>query len=814
MSNSKDQVLEGYVKEEIEENPKVELPRQFEFYKVPRRFGSIPVDELPFGCDKEEQYYKAYPRVSLPFQRVDRVSFGHPELEPNRLFWGDNLHVMRMLPSGSIDLIYIDPPFFSGRQYNVIFGDQNEVRSFTDIWEDGMPGYLTWLNARLLEMKRLLKPNGSIYVHLDWHASHYVKCEMDKIFGYRNFLNEVVWAYRTQGATKKRWSRKHDVLLFYSKTDTWKFNAKTERSYMQHKYGFAKDDFKIDEEGRQYRDALIRDVWEISALQSATSESIGYPTQKPEKLLERIIYASSNPNDVVADFFCGGGTTPTVAHGMDRRWIACDISRIAVAITADRVTKVAMPKDPVTSRTKVQQTQQVLSSVPDMSVEYWGVYEVPALTTANDEEFRRFIIAAYDGRLATGEGYIHGYKHGLPLYVGSPSQEKPVTKDEVINFAANILTRKGKHQGEILAWAFTPSARLAVEELTRQEKIAVDFVKISLVPIESEKFREHVVTKHKDYSNFLTFVLPPQVRLRYKRLAPLMYEFDISESVSLNSGGKIANVQWDFDYKTRFVSTKGYATILLLRKFSSPVYGQQVIGRGLRRIIRDESEPEILAVVDHPKLQHDWLWRLVAVSKIRQGVGPEDRFGDEDLPMKLKIQKLVNPDKFIVIPEPEYETKIDFKAISEKVPGDKIEQNWRQLLDAVTYEREAWMITKTRVEQIKGRRLKDRRVEILQPGSNSDQTAIEEREKTPAELREDLKNEVLDLASGLLIEAGFGGLRKGELYNAMMDHVIWKIFNGNSLAEADKNDIEFAIYSMPQIRKNFTSQIIAGILKG
>lgn len=120
----------------------------------------------------------------------------------NRLFFGDNLHVMRQLPSESIDLIYIDPPFFSGRNYNVIFGDRNEVRSFSDIWEAGMPGYLVWLNARLWEMKRLLKPTGSIYVHLDWRASHYVKVEMDKIFGSggvdgkeAGFRNEIVWCY-------------------------------------------------------------------------------------------------------------------------------------------------------------------------------------------------------------------------------------------------------------------------------------------------------------------------------------------------------------------------------------------------------------------------------------------------------------------------------------------------------------------------------------------------------------------------------------------------------------------------------------------
>ena len=167
------------------------LPSQEKFWHSSVRFGSIPVEKEPLGWDPRRRFRKLYPLVSLPTQVVERVPFGHPELEPNRLFWGDNLHVMRQLPSESIDLIYIDPPFFSGRQYNVIFGDQNELRSFSDIWEGGMPGYLIWLNARLYEMKRLLKKTGSIYVHCDWHASHYIKVEMDKIFGYDSLQNEV-----------------------------------------------------------------------------------------------------------------------------------------------------------------------------------------------------------------------------------------------------------------------------------------------------------------------------------------------------------------------------------------------------------------------------------------------------------------------------------------------------------------------------------------------------------------------------------------------------------------------------------------------
>ena len=180
------------------------LPDQEAFWRPPVRFGSVPVEKEPLGWDRRKGFRKLFPRVSLPFQVAERVPFGHPELEPNRLFWGDNLHVMRQLPSESIDLIYIDPPFFSGRQYNVIFGDRNELRSFSDIWEGGMPGYLIWLNARLYEMKRLLKKTGVIAVHLDYHAGHYVKVEMDKIFGSSYFINEIIWFYKT-GSTSKRW---------------------------------------------------------------------------------------------------------------------------------------------------------------------------------------------------------------------------------------------------------------------------------------------------------------------------------------------------------------------------------------------------------------------------------------------------------------------------------------------------------------------------------------------------------------------------------------------------------------------------------
>ncbi|OGI65684.1 hypothetical protein A2647_05075 [Candidatus Nomurabacteria bacterium RIFCSPHIGHO2_01_FULL_40_24b] len=554
--------------EQKEEEVNIEIPQQAEFFKTPIRFGNIPVDKLPLGCDEKEQYRKIYPKISLPFQVVEKVSFGHKDLEPNQLIFGDNLHVMRSLPSNSIDLVYIDPPFFSGRNYNVVFGDQNEVRSFTDIWEGGMPGYLTWLNARLLEMKRLLKPTGSIFVHCDWHASHYIKCELDKIFGYEKFLNEIIWGYSIGGKSKDKFGRKHDIILWYRKGTGHIFNpegAKVPRKPNSHMK------LLLDSEGRQYQqktdaktgkiykyyiDAgkVAEDYWtDIETLNYEDVERIGYPTQKPEKLLKRIITTASNPGDSVADFFCGGGTTPSVAQKLGRKWIVSDISKIAVSVTRDRLLRAVLGENK-------KEVQQSLGKVPDIMIANWGVYEVLEIVKMNEETFRNFVISAYNGRLTSSEGKIHGYKQSVPIFVGSPSQEEPVTEKEVIDFAKHIVKSKGHHQGTMIAWGFTPGARNAAQQLEVQKAIAIDFVKIQLIPIESNEFKEHITSKHPEYKNLLKFILPPEVRISTKRTANLEYEFDVSESVSLNPRGRIINVQWDFSFNgERFISTPGYS---------------------------------------------------------------------------------------------------------------------------------------------------------------------------------------------------------------------------------------------------------------
>ena len=251
------------------------------------------------------------------------------------------------------------------------------------------------------------------------------------------------------------------------------------------------------------------------------------------------------------------------------------------------------------------------------------------------------------------------------------------------------------------------------------------------------------------------------------------------------------------------------STILLLRKFSSPVYGQQVIGRGLRKIIRNQAEREILAVVDHPRLDHDWLWRLVAVSKVKQEVTDKDIFDiDEDLPDKPIIQTLVRPEKMIKIPEPEYEVEVE--KIKDDIPDDTIEENWESILDRISYIRETWTIAKTRIDSVEMKILKNKRMELLEGPDEFDFAMIGKYPRD--ELENKFKQEIMSVCAGLLRETGFGGKLRGKLYSVMLDHVRKKIFSEKTLCDVDDDDIEFAMYLMPEIRKNFSKSIVAGIV--
>lgn len=258
-------------------------------------------------------------------------------MRTNTIHCGDCLDILPRLPDACVDLVYIDPPFGSNRDHAV---KGKAHRRFNDRFED-VGAYLEYMKPRLLQLYRVLKPSGSFYYHCDWHASHYVKVLLDgeDLFGYRNFQNEIVWCYKSGGASPgKRFSRKHDIILFYTKTDRYTFHGLREKSYNRgfKAYRFEGVEEYCDEDG-WYTLVGMKDYWEIGMVGRTSGERLDYPTQKPLALLERIIAASSNEDDVVLDAFCGCGTTLAAAEKLKRKWIGMDISPVACSLSRIRL---------------------------------------------------------------------------------------------------------------------------------------------------------------------------------------------------------------------------------------------------------------------------------------------------------------------------------------------------------------------------------------------------------------------------------------------------------------------------------------------
>lgn len=252
----------------------------------------------------------------------------------------DNLELMSTLPPACCDLIYADPPFNCDR---VIGGYNGASPSYDDRHKKGLKGYLGFLRPRLSLMRRLLSPKGSLCVHLDTRAVHYVKVMLDELFGAGHFLNEIIWSYRSGARPAKWFPRKHDTLLVYAKSPG-------EHTFNPIRGGrYRTRDLKIAEDGRPYKSTrngplyfhpdgpMLSDVWEIPILSTVSKERTEYPSQKPEALLERIIRAGSNDGDLVADFFCGSGTTLAVADRLGREWLGCDDNPDAVRVARRRL---------------------------------------------------------------------------------------------------------------------------------------------------------------------------------------------------------------------------------------------------------------------------------------------------------------------------------------------------------------------------------------------------------------------------------------------------------------------------------------------
>ncbi|HEX6303195.1 MAG TPA: DNA methyltransferase [Anaerolineales bacterium] len=301
---------------------------------------------------------KKQPKPTPSSLETDSLVFpggeGYPEAQPeNHLILGDNLKVMSTLLEeyeGHIHLIYADPPFFTNRSYRTRVGRGEDSRrpqewqlaeGYPDHWPD-IEAYLDMLYPRLSLMHRLLAPTGTLYLHLDWHANHYARLLLDEIFGPERLLNEIVWVYHGPSPVRSAFNRKHDTILAYTKSDEYTFNVddvrepynpNTVKTFQSSpKAGFGKvPDLK--------RGKVPEDWWYVPVVARLHSERTGYPTQKPEALLERIILASSNRGELVADFFCGSGTTAVMAARLGRQFIANDGKWRAVHTTRSRLVK-------------------------------------------------------------------------------------------------------------------------------------------------------------------------------------------------------------------------------------------------------------------------------------------------------------------------------------------------------------------------------------------------------------------------------------------------------------------------------------------
>ena len=275
----------------------------------------------------------------------------------SQLILGDNLdwlHSMVRHKEGlqKISLIYVDPPFYSGSNYRAevrISSEKQKIKgiktkAYEDKWGPGMEGFLSMLTLRLLYMKDLLADDGSIIVHLDWRAVHYVKVIMDELFGQKRFVNEIIWNYKSGGVSSRSFAKKHDTLLYYARGDRHYFDPAKEKSYNR---AFKPYRFKGVKE---YKDELgwytmvnRKDVLDVDMVGRTSRERTGYATQKPERLIEILLESCTKPGDLCADFFAGSGTLPAVAYRMGRRFIACDSSLLAMASSRKRLTGMDAP---------------------------------------------------------------------------------------------------------------------------------------------------------------------------------------------------------------------------------------------------------------------------------------------------------------------------------------------------------------------------------------------------------------------------------------------------------------------------------------
>jgi len=407
-------------------------------------------------------------------------------MDTNIIYCGDCLEKLKEIPDESIDLIYIDPPFSSNRNY-VAFWQEQEKRHFEDRFEN-VRAYLDYMTPRVKELYRVLKTTGSFYYHCDWHASHYVKILLDRddLFGYRKFQNEVVWYYRGGGASKQRFARKHDVILYYVKGDEWTFNLDDVRiPYSPDVMGSLPS--RYDKSYRKnavysgYRPnplgKIPEDVWPIQPIMpSDKKERLGYPTQKPLALLEPIIKASSNEGDIVLDAFCGCGTTLVTAHQYKRRWIGIDISPTSCRVMARRLEKHFGIREGVEFHlADMPKTAEELREYPPFEFQNWAIVAlggVPSKAKSRDYGIDGKLYPIEDIQKEKDEaedmfGQIDRY---VPIQVKRTTQ---VGRPDIENFEV-AMKRDGRTEGIFVGFDFSRDAKKEIRRAEREEGLIIE----------------------------------------------------------------------------------------------------------------------------------------------------------------------------------------------------------------------------------------------------------------------------------------------------------------------------------------------------
>lgn len=479
-------------------------------------------------------------RVELPFQTVEVINlprgkrqenlFGEDTTWRNRLIWGDNLLVMGSLLkefAGKINLIYIDPPFATGDDFSftVNIGDQAEiakepsaleVKAYRDTWGKGMQSYLQMMYDRLVLMKELLADDGSIYVHLDWHVGQYVKLILDEIFGRDNFRNEIVWHYSRWTAESKAFQKMHDNIYWYSKTDKYTYNLQyqpyknpeyiedTVRKVVDGKLVRAKDEKgEYIKREKENVGVPMHDVWEdVNFIAPTAKERLDYSTQKPEKFVERVIKASSKDGDLVADFFCGSGTTGAVAERLDRRWIMADLGRFAIHTTRKRL--IDMEAKPF-----------VVQNLGKYERHRW------ATQTGKVRDYIKFILELYGAEPVTSYDHLHGRKGRKFVHIGAV--DAPVTLVEIQEALVECKENDIKEL-DVLGWEWEMGLHDLVEE--EGERMGV---KLSTFQIPREVLELSI--KNKDLKNEVTFYelayLEVETKVKEKKVTIELKDFII-----------------------------------------------------------------------------------------------------------------------------------------------------------------------------------------------------------------------------------------------------------------------------------------------